>query len=86
MLGSAQKHIDSVSGLQEPHFLLLVTSHEGDDDDFGLFTLKVVWKPQIVSANHLIESALLAYCSDSQKFAHCYLLETSAGGFFSDRC
>lgn len=42
MLSTAQKHVDSIGSLQKSNLVLLVTSDEGNNDNFGLFALKVV--------------------------------------------
>jgi hypothetical protein len=43
MLSSAQESVDSISSLQKPDLRLVVASYEGDNDDFSLLALKVVY-------------------------------------------
>jgi hypothetical protein len=42
MLGSAQQDVDTVRGFEESNISLFVAADQGDNDDFSLFTLKIV--------------------------------------------
>jgi hypothetical protein len=42
VLGAAEQHVDAVLGAQKADFGLAVAANERDDDDLGLFPLKVV--------------------------------------------
>jgi hypothetical protein len=42
MLGTRQQNVDTVRGLEEATILLRITSHHGDNNNLGFFTLEVI--------------------------------------------
>ena len=56
MLSSAQEDIDAVGCFEKPDFPAFVTPDQGDDDELGFFSLKVVHSSR---AEEIVEPLLL---------------------------